>query len=235
MNKGGGNNMQKVLPMSYYYISYQKPKKVYAAVKRSFDIVFSLIMIVALLPVFMIISLIAAIDTKGSPIFCQERMGRYNRPFKMLKFRTMSVDAPANVATHKLSDPEAYISRVGGLLRKLSLDELPQLWNILKGDMSFVGPRPVVLTETDLLELRTQNKACTVRPGLTGWAQVNGRDDVPVVEKAKMDAEYARRVSLKMDCRVLVKTVGYVLKSKGIHEGANPAITADIRFTERSA
>ena len=153
----------------------------------------------------------------------------------MLKFRTMKSTAPADVATRELRNPERYITPVGRFLRHTSLDELPQLWNILKGDMSFVGPRPVVLTETDLLELRTQNKACTVRPGLTGWAQVNGRDDVPVVEKAKMDAEYARRMSFKMDCRVLVKTVGYVLKSKGIHEGANPAITEDIRSTERSA
>ena len=227
--------MQKVLPMSYYYISYQKPRKAYAAVKRSFDIVLSFVMLVALLPLFLVIGLIAAIDTKGSPVFLQERMGRYNRPFKMLKFRTMSVDAPANVATHKLNNPDAYISRVGGLLRKLSLDELPQLWNILKGDMSFVGPRPVVLTETDLLELRTQNKACTVRPGLTGWAQVNGRDNVTVVEKARLDAEYARFMSFDMDVRVLVKTVGYVLKSKGIHEGANPAISEPKQTTERSA
>ena len=217
--------MQKVLPMSYYYISYQRQRRAYTAVKRLLDIVLSLVMLVALLPLELVIAVIAAADTKGTPIFVQQRMGRYNKPFKMLKFRTMSVDAPANVATHKLSDAESYISRGGGLLRKLSLDELPQLWNILKGDMSFVGPRPVVLTETDLLELRTQNKACTVRPGLTGWAQVNGRDNVPVQEKAKMDAYYARQVSFATDCRILLKTVGYVLESKGIHEGANPAIS----------
>lgn len=233
--KGGSNNMQKVLPMSYYYISNQKQKKGYAAAKRIMDVFFSLIALILFLPLGLFVALISALDTKGSPIFVQERMGRNNRPFKMFKFRTMSVDAPPNVATHQLNDAESYISRIGGLLRKLSLDELPQLLNILKGDMSFVGPRPVVLTEEALLQMRTLNKACTVRPGLTGWAQVNGRDDVKVVDKAKMDAYYARHISFSMDVRILFRTVGYVLGSRGIHEGANPAITADMKKSEQSA
>lgn len=112
-------------------------------------------------------------------------------------------------------------------MRKLSLDELPQLINILKGDMSFVGPRPVVLTETDLLDLRTKNRSCLVRPGLTGWAQVNGRDNVTVAEKARLDAEYVQMLSFRTDVRVLVKTVSCVLESKDVREGANPAITAE--------
>ena len=205
--------MQKVLPMSYYYISYQRQRRAYTAVKRLLDIVLSLVMLVALLPLELVIAVIAAADTKGTPIFVQQRMGRYNKPFKMLKFRTMSVDAPANVATHKLSDAESYISRVGGLLRKLSLDELPQLWNILKGDMSFVGPRPVVLTETDLLELRTQNKACTVRPGLTGWAQVNGlHGDTSIRDRARFDNHYVEYWSPWWDAVIVARTAGVVLR-----------------------
>lgn len=219
--------MEKILPMSYYYRAFQKQKRGYAAAKRSLDIVFSIVFLVALSPLFLILMAIAALDTKSSPVFVQERMGRFNRPFKMLKIRTMSSDAPANVATHKLQGAEGYISRTGRIMRKLSLDELPQLINILKGDMSFVGPRPVVLTETDLLDLRTKNRSCLVRPGLTGWAQVNGRDNVTVAEKARLDAEYVQMLSFRTDARVLVKTVSCVLESKDVREGANPAITAE--------
>ena len=223
--------MEKVLPMSHYYRAFQKQKRGYAAAKRSLDIVFALVLLVALSPLFLILTVVAALDTKSSPVFVQERMGRFNHPFKMLKIRTMSAEAPANVATHKLQDAEGYISRTGRIMRKLSLDELPQLFNILKGDMSFVGPRPVVLTETDLLDLRTQNRSCLVRPGLTGWAQVNGRDNVTVVEKARMDAEYVQMLSFWTDLKVLVKTVTCVLESRDVREGANPAISAE----ERSA
>ena len=213
--------------MSYYYRAFQKQKRGYAVAKRSLDIVFSIVFLVALSPLFLILMAIAALDTKSSPVFVQERMGRFNRPFKMLKIRTMSSDAPANVATHKLQGAEGYISRTGRIMRKLSLDELPQLINILKGDMSFVGPRPAVLTETDLLDLRTKNRSCLVRPGLTGWAQVNGRDNVTVAEKARLDAGYVRMLSFRTDVRVLVKTVSCVLESKDVREGANPAITAE--------
>lgn len=197
----------------------------YRVGKRFLDIVVSFLLLVLLFPLFLLIMLAIAADSEGNAVFIQKRAGLYNKPFSMLKFRTMFSDTPADVATHALRDADSRITPVGRFLRRTSLDELPQLWNILKGDMSFVGPRPVVLTETDLLELRTQNKACTVRPGLTGWAQVNGRDNVPVQEKAKMDAYYARQVSFATDCRILLKTVGYVLESKGIHEGANPAIS----------
>ena len=218
--------MQKILTMKNYHDSIQRQKKSYAFVKRAFDIVFSSIMMIAFLPVCLVVAVIAAADTKGSPIFIQTRMGRNNRPFRMLKFRTMSVNAPANVATHKLNHAESYISPVGGMIRRLSLDELPQLINIFKGDMSFIGPRPVVLTETDLLDLRTQNGASAVRPGLTGWAQVNGRDKLTIAEKARLDAYYSRHMSLRVDGKVLLKTVGYVLRSRDVCEGANPTITA---------
>ena len=180
--------MEKILPMSYYYRAFQKQKRGYAAAKRSLDIVFSIVFLVALSPLFLILMAIAALDTKSSPVFVQERMGRFNRPFKMLKIRTMSSDAPANVATHKLQG---------------------------------------VLTETDLLDLRTKNRSCLVRPGLTGWAQVNGRDNVTVAEKARLDAEYVQMLSFRTDVRVLVKTVSCVLESKDVREGANPAITAE--------
>ncbi len=212
--------MQKVLIMSEYSLPAKKPTKGYLFCKRTLDIVFSLSMSLILLPIGLVIAAVAAIDTKGSPIFVQERMGRNGRPFKMFKFRTMSVNAPANVATYLLDDAESYISRVGGLLRKLSLDELPQLLNILKGDMSFVGPRPVVLTETDLLELRRRNGAGTVRPGLTGLAQVNGRDDVAVGKKAQMDGAYVEDMCFITDMKIVFKTIGNVLTSKGVVEGA---------------
>lgn len=175
-----------------------------------------------------------ALDSPGSVIFIQKRAGKYSRPFSIFKFRTMSIAAPPDVATKELAGAHTYITRVGGFLRKTSLDELPQLWNILKGDMSFVGPRPVVLTEKDLLGLRAKNGALSVRPGLTGLAQVNGRDTVTVVQKACLDGIYARNVSVKMDLRILCKTVGYVLHSRGICEGANPKIAASVK-RERSA
>ncbi len=203
-----------------------KTDNAYSSFKRFLDIAFSLLMIVFLAPVFVIVSIVVAIDTKGSPLFVQERMGRFSIPFKIYKFRSMSAQAPANVATHKLENAEQYISRVGKLIRKTSLDELPQLFNVLKGDMSFVGPRPVVLTERDLLRLRRRNGADRVRPGITGLAQVSGRDTVTIREKARLDAQYATSYSLKSDLSILFKTVKQVVVSEGIVEGANKNISA---------
>lgn len=218
--------MQNTLLLS----NYREPAKTqtaYVFIKRSFDIICSLFLIVLLMPVLLAVAVISAIDTKSCPIFIQTRMGRNNRPFRMIKFRTMNTQAPSNLATHRFENALNYISPVGGALRKLSLDELPQLFNILLGDMSFVGPRPVVLTETDLLRMRDKNGALSVRPGLTGWAQVNGRDNVTISEKARLDAEYVQRLSFKLDVQVLVKTVTCVLESKDVHEGANPSIAAE--------
>lgn len=197
----------------------------YSSLKRCLDVLFSIVFILALSPVMLVVAIVSAIDTKGSPIFVQNRMGRFDTPFKIYKFRTMSVQAPANVATHKLENPEKYISRVGELLRRMSLDELPQLFNVLKGDMSFVGPRPVVLSERNLLRLRHRNGASRVRPGITGLAQVSGRDTVAVSEKARLDSEYAKTYSLKSDISILIKTVMQVIRSEGIVEGANAAIS----------
>ena len=203
----------------------------YSSFKRCLDVIFSLLFIVALSPLMLVVSIIAALDTKGSPIFVQDRMGRFDAPFKIYKFRTMSVHAPANVATHKLENPEKYISKIGELLRRMSLDELPQLFNVLKGDMSFVGPRPVVLSERDLLRLRRRNGASRVRPGITGLAQVSGRDTVTIAEKAKLDSEYAATYSLKDDLLILVKTAMQVIHSEGIVEGANAEISQSKRHS----
>ncbi len=207
----------------------------YAPFKRFLDIAVSFLMLVLLTPVMLIVAIVVAIDTKGSPIFVQDRMGRYSVPFKIYKFRSMSTQAPANVATHKLENAEKYISRIGKFIRKTSLDELPQLFNVLKGDMSFVGPRPVVLTERDLLRLRRRNGADRVRPGITGLAQVSGRDTVTIRDKARFDAQYAKSCSLKGDLSILFKTVKQVVVSEGIVEGANKDITASTNKISRSA
>ncbi len=217
--------MREVVALSSQSYS-SKADNAYSSLKRFLDIVFSFVMIIALSPVMLVVALIVAIDTKGSPFFVQERMGRYSVPFKIYKFRSMSAQAPANVATHKLENAEKYISRVGKFIRKTSLDELPQLFNVLKGDMSFVGPRPVVLTETGLLRLRHRNGADRVRPGITGLAQVSGRDTVTIRDKARFDAQYAKTYSFKSDMAILFKTAKQVVVSEGIVEGANKSITA---------
>mgnify|MGYP000984408116 FL=1 len=226
--------MQKVLSMNTYRAS-TLGYRAFLAFKRLFDVVASLIALIILLPVLLVVSIIVAIDTKAFPIFVQLRMGRNNKPFKIFKFRTMLASAPADVATSKLSDSDRYISKIGSFLRRFSIDELPQLINILFGNMSIVGPRPVVLTETDLLELRTRNGACSVRPGLTGVAQTSGRDKLSIYDKAKMDAFYANNLSLSLDFRVLVLSVGYVLRSRDIQEGSTASVEKNSFEKERSA
>lgn len=178
-----------------------------------------MILLILFLPLFVIIMIAIALDSPGNVIFIQKRAGKYSRPFSIFKFRTMSIAAPPNVATKELAGAHTYITRVGGFLRKTSLDELPQLWNILKGDMSFVGPRPVVLTETELLLLRRKLGADLIRPGITGLAQVRGRDTVTIRHKARYDAYYARHASFQLDLRVIVDTVLCVLTADGIQEG----------------
>ncbi len=227
--------MKKVLALNDYYVPAKRPTREYLFCKRALDIVVSFVMLLLLLPILAVIAVVAAVDTHGSPLFVQERMGRAGKPFQVYKFRTMSTNAPANMPTYLLNNPEAYISRVGGLLRKTSLDELPQLFNILKGDMSFVGPRPVVLNETELLDLRRKNGAGIVRPGLTGLAQVSGRDDVCTGLKAKLDGEYATNMCLVTDIKIFCKTIVNVLKSEGVTEGSQPQLaTTEELPVERS-
>lgn len=188
--------------------------------KRIFDITASAFLILVFSPAFLLIMLAISADSSGKVIFKQKRAGLYGKPFIFYKFRTMLPGAPRDVATADLFQAHRYITPVGRFLRQTSLDELPQLFNVLKGDMSFVGPRPVVLTERHLLELRRRWGADRVRPGITGLAQIRGRDQVPYRRKALYDRYYARHLSPWLDGKILWVTVRYVLKREGIREGA---------------
>ena len=189
--------------------------------KRVLDVLLSLLGLLVLLLPLTLLALLIPLDSPGPILFSQLRMGRDGKPFRIWKLRSMSVSAPHDVPTRELTD--GHFTRYQRFLRKTSVDELPQLWNILKGDMSLVGPRPVVLTERELLRLRAQNGADRVRPGLTGWAQIHGRDEVTDEEKAALDAEYVRRMSFLFDCRCILATVGKVVRHEGVVEGCDSA------------
>lgn len=166
-----------------------------------------------------IVAVWVMVDSRGPILFKQLRSGRDRTPFLVYKFRTMSIDAPKNAPTNELKDAASFITRSGKIMRKLSLDELPQLFNVVKGEMSLVGPRPVVLNETNLLELRAAVAANDVKPGITGWAQVNGRDELNDIIKSRMDGEYVANFGFKMDVKCLVYTFAAVLSLKGHKEG----------------
>jgi len=183
--------------------------------KRMFDLTVSLTAGFFLLLPILFVALAVRLTSKGPALYWSDRVGRNNMIFKMPKFRSMRFDTPA-VATHLLGNPQAYLTPIGSLLRKSSLDELPQLWSILKGDMSFVGPRPALFNQQDLIALRTAQGVHTLVPGLTGWAQVNGRDELPIAEKVKLDAIYLQRQSLGFDLRILWLTFIKVLKGDGV-------------------
>ncbi|MFP8835086.1 sugar transferase [Hydrogenophaga sp. XSHU_21] len=183
--------------------------------KRLFDLVLAMVAaLVLLLPILGIATLVR-ITSPGPALYWSDRVGRHNRIFRMPKFRSMRIDTPA-VATHLLTDPQRWLTPIGPLLRKSSLDELPQLWSILKGDMSFVGPRPALFNQDDLIALRTEAGVHELVPGLTGWAQVNGRDELPIPQKVALDAEYLRRRSLAFDLRILWLTAVKVLRRDGV-------------------
>lgn len=192
----------------------------YSILKRLGDISISLMAITLFCPVFILISIAIKLDSEGPVIFKQKRFGIHKKTFYVFKFRTMKVESPKYVATRDLQNPEQWITRVGAFLRKTSLDELPQLCNILVGDMSIVGPRPVVVSERDVIEAREKYGANDVLPGLTGWAQINGRDNLSTDMKAKLDGYYVKNRSLIMDIKCIVRTIPYVLKRKGIVEGS---------------
>ena len=192
----------------------------YSVVKRLGDIILSLMGIIILCPIFMIIAIAIKLDSEGPVIFKQKRFGRYKKSFYVLKFRTMKVESPKYVATRDLHNSEQWITKVGSFLRKTSLDELPQLCNILVGNMSIVGPRPVAISELDVIEAREQYGANDILPGLTGWAQINGRDNLSTDVKARLDGYYVQHRSLTMDIKCIVRTIPYVLKRKGIVEGS---------------
>lgn len=183
--------------------------------KRVFDLVLALIASLLLLIPICLVALMVRLTSAGPVVYWSDRVGRHNKIFKMPKFRTMRVDTPA-VATHLLLDPKQFLTPVGSFLRKSSLDELPQLWSILKGDMSFVGPRPALFNQYDLIELRSRHGVDGILPGLTGWAQINGRDELPIVDKVKLDADYLQRRSLALDLRILFLTFLKVVRRDGV-------------------
>ncbi|MCL1963898.1 MAG: sugar transferase [Firmicutes bacterium] len=192
----------------------------YHIVKRGMDFLLSLVGLLVCSPLLLALMLLIRADSKGAPVFRQQRVGRYGTLFEIYKLRTMRESAPHDVATSALADAGAHITRLGRFLRKTSLDELPQLVNVLRGDMSLVGPRPLVPGEGTIHEERMACGAYDVRPGITGWAQVNGRDKVNAGKKAQMDGFYAQRVSFAMDMRIILKSAVYVLTGRGIQEGA---------------
>jgi O-antigen biosynthesis protein WbqP len=183
--------------------------------KRIFDITLTIIVGLILVLPLAATALLVRLTSKGPALHWSSRVGRNNQIFKMPKFRSMRVGTPA-VATHLLANPDTYLTPIGSFLRKSSLDELPQLWNIFKGDMSFVGPRPALFNQHDLIELRTQSGVHTLTPGLTGWAQVNGRDELPIPQKVALDVEYLQRQSFFFDMYIVLKTIKKVIYRDGI-------------------
>lgn len=200
----------------------------YMRIKRIIDIVLSFLAMAFLAPVFLILIIAIKLDSPGSILFKQKRVGIHKSHFYILKFRTMRIDTPKDTPTHLLDNPEQYITKVGKFLRKTSLDELPQIWNIFIGEMSIIGPRPALWNQYDLVEERDKYGANDVPVGLTGWAQINGRDELPIEVKARLDGEYVEKVSFWFDCRCFVGTILAVLKHDGIVEGG----TGELRKRE---
>jgi len=183
--------------------------------QRVFDLFLASMALIVLCIPMLIVALLVRFTSKGSIIYWSDRMGAHNTIFKMPKFRTMRIDTPA-VATHLLGDPSRYLTPIGSFLRRSSLDELPQLWSIFRGDMRFVGPRPALFNQNDLMQLRTEHGVHVLIPGLTGWAQINGRDELPIPEKVKLDAYYLRHQSLLFDLKILCLTFIKVLRRDGV-------------------
>jgi O-antigen biosynthesis protein WbqP len=183
--------------------------------KRLFDLVLALIATSILLLPIVIVAVLVKLTSKGHALYWSDRVGKNNTIFKMPKFRSMDLNTPT-VATHLLKDPKSVLTPIGDFLRKSSLDELPQLWSILKGDMSFVGPRPALFNQDDLIALRTENGVDNLVPGLTGWAQINGRDELPIPHKVALDVEYLQCHSLSMDIKIIWLTFIKVLKKDGV-------------------
>ncbi|MBR4956016.1 MAG: sugar transferase [Clostridia bacterium] len=190
-------------------------------IKRGFDIVLAVFGICFFALPMAVIALVIKLDDPGTVLFRQQRVGKGKRLFTMYKFRTMKTAAPKDCPTHLLRDPGAYITGVGRFLRRSSLDELPQLFNILLGHMSFVGPRPALWNQQDLIAKRDSFGANALRPGLTGWAQINGRDELPIEQKAALDGEYAAKIGFLFDCRCFFGTFLAVVSARGVHEGSD--------------
>lgn len=191
----------------------------YQYIKRGLDFILSLLGVIILSPVLLVLAVLIKIDSKGPILFKQKRIGLHKSHFYILKFRTMHIDTPKDMPTHLFQNPEQYITRMGKFLRKTSLDELPQIFNILKGEMSIIGPRPALWNQYDLIEERDKYGANDVLPGLTGWAQINGRDELEIPVKAKLDGEYVQKMSFFFDVKCFVGTIFAVIKSEGVVEG----------------
>ena len=188
---------------------------IFITVKRFFDLILGVVVFVLLAAPMLLIVIIVRLTSKGSALYWSDRVGKNNKMFKMPKFRSMLIDTPA-VATHLLDNPDSYLSPIGGFLRRTSLDELPQLFSVLKGDMSFVGPRPALFNQEDLIALRKEKGVDRLLPGITGWAQVNGRDELSIPDKVALDVEYLNRQSFWFDVKILWMTFLKVIKRDGV-------------------
>lgn len=197
-------------------------------IKRMIDFVLSLCGLVVLSPIMIVIAIIIKVSSPGPVFFKQKRVGKNKTYFNILKFRTMRIDTPKDCPTHLLENPDQYITSIGKFLRKTSLDELPQIINILVGDMSVIGPRPALWNQYDLIEERDKYKANDILPGLTGWAQINGRDELEIDVKARFDGEYVKKMSFAFDVKCFFGTITSVLKSEGVVEGGTGELNKEI-------
>ena len=188
----------------------------FISIKRFLDVLLSLAGLIILSPLFLVLSVCIKAESKGPVIFSQKRIGRNCTHFYIYKFRTMRIDTPKDIPTHLLDNPDQYVTKTGRFLRRTSLDELPQLVNILRGEMSVVGPRPALWNQYDLVRLREDNGANKIRPGLTGWAQVNGRDDLPIPVKVRFDGEYVEKMCLAFDWKIILMTIKKVPAAEGV-------------------
>lgn len=203
----------------------------YIKLKRVIDIVLSIFGLVILSPIFLMITVAIKVESKGPILFKQKRIGINKKHFSILKFRTMRIDTPQDTPTHLLENPEQWITKVGKFLRKTSLDELPQIINILLGDMSIIGPRPALWNQYDLIEERDKYGANDIPVGLTGWAQINGRDELPIEIKARLDGDYVKKIGLRMDTKCFFGTIFSVIARDGIVEGTIKSIEIDNQKT----
>ena len=215
--------------MLVVYMKAQRGEKEYTAmyqryIKRVLAVILSTVGILALSWLFLILCIAIKVESKGPVLFKQKRVGIHKRHFNILKFRTMRIDTPKDTPTHLLENPDQYITKVGKFLRKTSLDELPQLFNIFVGHMAIIGPRPALWNQFDLIEERDKYGANDVRPGLTGWAQINGRDELEIPVKAKLDGEYVQRISFRFDVKCFFGTITSVLRHDGVVEGGTGAM-----------
>ena len=199
--------------------SNRNGEEMYKYVKRSLDILLSLVGMLVLFPFILVLVVAIKLDSQGPVLFKQTRIGIHKKTFQILKFRTMRIDTPKDTPTHLLENPEQWITKVGKFLRKTSLDELPQIWNIFVGDMRIIGPRPALWNQYDLIEERDRYGVNDILPGLTGWAQIHGRDELPIAKKAELDGYYVQHLSFGLDVRCFFGTIKSVVKSEGVVEG----------------